>query len=195
MPTQVVVDVARRVVIDVLDAANDPVVGLVAANFNILVTANGVSRDDVIVTLVEIDAADNPGQYLITFTPDAVGSWVVLARHALYEPGGFRMDYDVVTDITPPEGSGIPVNPKITGHVASSAEVAVNVVGNPSYTYRVTLRDAAGALEDTEDVVGGYKTVRITPTSSGSKTVRMVGIDGGGNEITTAATLSLVVPA
>jgi len=70
--------------------------GLLASNFTTKVFQDNVEIVGFPVTVVEIGAL---GEYSITFTPNAIGFWIVEVTSAINQ-GVFRGEYDVVDPVT-----------------------------------------------------------------------------------------------
>ena len=76
----------------VYDSSNTPVLGLAQSAFTILVAYEGADSA-VAVTITEV----GNGRYLYSFTPNAVGDWYVVIRHATYNARGWDEEFQAVT--------------------------------------------------------------------------------------------------
>jgi len=76
--------------LEVYDAANLPVVGLLDANFTKFLSLNG-APDATPVVVTEI----GNGMYYASFTPAVIGSWELLVRNAVNNPRGWHETFDV----------------------------------------------------------------------------------------------------
>jgi hypothetical protein len=77
----------------VSDPATDlPVTGLVQGDFTFLFSNNGA-----IVSPVITFGETGNGRYFFSFTPNALGEWAGLIRHATYNPRGWFEEFYVVT--------------------------------------------------------------------------------------------------
>lgn len=92
--------VVCRTEFSVFDSANDPVTGLVSANFTKLLSKNGVD-DATVVTVTEVGT----GRYTVTFTAATPGVWAVTVRHATYSKRGWDEVFDVSADGLSPADS------------------------------------------------------------------------------------------
>lgn len=72
------------------DGSNAPVTGQVQANFTTFLSKDGVDSA-VTLTISEVTS----GRYTYTFTPNAIGYWHILFRHATYDPRGDDDEFDV----------------------------------------------------------------------------------------------------
>lgn len=76
----------------VADPATDlPVTGLVKADFTFL-----FSHDGAIVSPTVTFGETGNGRYFFSFTPNALGEWSGLIRHAVYNPRGWFEEFYVV---------------------------------------------------------------------------------------------------
>jgi hypothetical protein len=88
----------------VLDENDNPVSGLIKANFTIkLYNPNGdeVADDEMSISFEEI----GDGVYRVGFTPDELGNWSLLIYHITYFPFGKGENYNCVDSL----GGGISV--------------------------------------------------------------------------------------
>ncbi len=85
-------------VITVFDGSSSEVTGLVNGDFAKIVTKDGAVTA-VTATVSEINAGTRPGEYKVSFTPDAVGQWRVRIEQssgAAYNKRGWQATYDVI---------------------------------------------------------------------------------------------------
>jgi hypothetical protein len=91
--SQQTVNTTVRGMLTVYDTSNNAVTGLVEANFTILSSKDGVDNSATLdVAIAEV----GNGRYTYTFTPDVIGYWHLLFRHATYNPRGWQDEFDVL---------------------------------------------------------------------------------------------------
>lgn len=78
----------------VYDSQNNPVTGLVKANFNFLFSNNG----SIVNPVVTFGETGN-GRYFFSFTPNALGEWAGLVTNAIYNPRGWFQEFYVVQSL------------------------------------------------------------------------------------------------
>lgn len=158
-----------RSYISVFDAANTPVTGLVDGSFTKFL-AFGSATSAIVVTVSEIDAINNPGQYVATFTPTSSGSWYLGVRNAANNPRGWDEEFDVTVDgvFTINE-----IFDKIDGVETGftlrqtmrlmSAVLCGKVSGGPGTPVFRNMQDTANRVASTADPNGNRTIVTLTP--------------------------------
>ena len=73
---------------EVYDSSNAPVLGLVKADFTVLLAYEGAGSA-IAVAVTEV----GNGRYLYSFTPNAAGDWYVSIRHATYNARGWSDEF------------------------------------------------------------------------------------------------------
>lgn len=113
------VGVAARGDFVVYDANDDPVTGLVNADFDKLLMKNG-ANSAVVATVAEVGS----GRYTVTFTPNAVGIWTLLVQNATYNPRGWIETFNVTTDgvLTLADGDTYQAKVSLTDDDANAAD-------------------------------------------------------------------------
>jgi len=118
--------------LEVYDFSNDPVLGLVDADFTKFVTFNGANS----VTVVTVTEIAN-GRYSYSYTPTAIGYWQVLIRQSTgagYNKRGWTEDFDVTVD-------GEYSLSQIVNNVMDSVDSLIEI----GYTFRQTMRLVSAA--------------------------------------------------
>lgn len=150
-----------------------PVTGLVTGDF-----VNQIAKDDansaVTVTVTEIDSVNEPGWYKVTYTPTAVGHWVVRVYHATYNPRGWLDDAQVGV------AGGlddIPTAAQITAAVPTAAQNAAAVfaitIDGSTFTNVMKWIAAVALGKGTGTAASPYRAIddsadRVSSTFSGS---------------------------
>lgn len=120
-------------VLEVYDFDQNPVTGLVDADFTKFVTLNGANN----VTVVTVTEIAN-GRYDASFTPGSNGFWSVLIRQdtgAAYNKRGWQEDFDVTTD-------GVLSLTDIVLAIFDSVDSLIET----GYTFRATMRLMSAVL-------------------------------------------------
>jgi len=144
--------------LEVYDNANNPVLGLVNANFTKVLAFNGVLNATV-VTVTEV----GNGMYEATFTPGVIGSWHLLIRNAANNPRGWDETFDVTAagpDLTTwvTDGYTYAQMLELTG-----AALLGKVSGGPANPVFRSMDDTANRISATCDVNGNRIVVNLTP--------------------------------
>ncbi len=181
----------------VLDDNNNPVTGLVAANFNISISLNG-EASALTVTIAEVNPTTNPGEYSVTFTPNATGRWVVYVGRPGTGSGAdeevWTGEYDAIYgDDNSILGQAL-LAPNITAVVANGDEVEVMYYGADTQTYRIEIRSTTGTVE-AYTTNEGNGPVTLTPVNTGSKVIAVFGVNSGSATPTTRTRTMLVTIA
>ncbi len=82
----------------VYDVSDNPVTGLVQADFDIDLVIDAVSATRVFV-ITEVNAVTDPGLYMITFTPDTGRMWNLHIMQATYNVIGWMITYRVMDQL------------------------------------------------------------------------------------------------
>lgn len=79
----------------VFDSSGAAVTGLLNAGFTTKQLAKDDANSAVSVTVTEIDSANLPGWYKVTYTPNATGHWVCRVAHPTYNTRGWLDEIQV----------------------------------------------------------------------------------------------------
>lgn len=187
MPELITVNSCHRESIVILDGNGSPVTGLREDQFTVFSSLDGVSFADE-VKIEEVDPANNPGEYSISFTPKQEGLLVVRVSHVEYEPFGWIGNYRVVSPLV-----DTAFVPKITSVTALSDQVCVEFVGEKDVRYRAQLCTRGDVVEHEMCRLGGGN-VNLIPLSPGVKLAKVVATDNHGNERSKVAISLTTVP-
>jgi hypothetical protein len=153
----------------VFDSTNTPVTGLVNADFNKSISVNG-APSAVVVTVTEINAVTRPGEYFVTFTPNATGAWYLLINEPTYNKRGWDNVYTVTADgvfdineiFTKPDMVETGWDLRDTLRVMS-AVLCGKDSGFPFAPVFRNLQDTADRVKATVDASGDRTSVTLTP--------------------------------
>lgn len=156
----------HRDYIEVFNAGEIPVTGLVQDDFDIELIVNG-SLASKAVTITEVNPTLNPGVYEVSFTPDTLGGWYLHITQSTYSKTGWKELYKVtqyeVDDILDTYGLGdkrvtITVTDEDTGNPIEGVLVEVF---NSALTSRViyAYTNANGITPTLWLYAGDYKVV------------------------------------
>ena len=79
----------HRDYIEVFDAAENAITGLIQDDFDIVLLVNG-SLSSKPITIIEVNAVSSPGVYEVTFTPDTLGGWYYHITQDTYAKAGWK---------------------------------------------------------------------------------------------------------
>lgn len=132
--------VAIRSYFAVYDSSDAAVTGLLDGAFTKLLSKDGATSA-VTVTISEVGS----GIYAASFTPNGVGAWDLVVRHATYNARGWEETYDVSTDGPLPAGAAMALTSSERDSVAAALLDLANGVES-GYTLRQALRLVAAVL-------------------------------------------------